>query len=105
MAPSQVVSGKWPSEVRLTMLDGDKIRLADPTVSNGEIVGHPLKRQGAGNRRVVRSDTLHVPTDSVARIETRDAYPAGTVGLVLTLGLLVAGAVAFVVGIRNWGGG
>ena len=94
MAPAQVVTEKEPSKVRLTMLNGDKIRLADPTVSEGEIVGHPMPRNAGGHYRAVRSDTLRVVTDSVARIEIREADTLATV-IAVTLGILVAGFVAF----------
>ena len=84
MAPSQVVSGEWPSEVRLTMLDGDKIELFDPTVSGGEIVGHPTRGWGYD-----RSDTLRVTTNSVAQIEILEANVVA-IGIVVTLALVVA---------------
>jgi len=74
MAPAQVVIEKEPSKIRLTMLDGDRMELADPIVTDGEIVGHPLDHRcrDRWNRRYVLCDTLRVPTDSVASIETRE---------------------------------
>ena len=98
MAPAQVVTEKEPGKVRLTMLDGDKIQLFDPTASNGEIVGHPLGRFDGVNRRVARSDTLRVATDSVARIEMREADTLATV-IAVTLGLAGALFVAFVIAV------
>ena len=95
MAPSQVVSEKEPSRVRLTMLNRDRMELGHPTVSDGEIVGHPMRKAG-GHYRADRSDTLRVVTDSVARIEIREADTLATV-IAVTLGLAGALLVAFVI--------
>jgi hypothetical protein len=88
-APSQVVSEKEPGRVRLTMLNGERIRLADPTVSEDEIVGHPMRNAG-GHYRAVRSDTLRVATDSVARIEWYETNALAT-GIGVLLGLVAVG--------------
>ncbi len=93
MAPSQVVSENEPDRIRLTMLDGDRIQIGDPTVSNGEIVGHPV-RKVTGHDRVIRSDTLRVATDSLARIEIHGASPGAIVAAVVfvfgILGVVIA---------------
>ena len=100
MAPNQVVAWKEPGRVRLTMLNGERVQIGDPTVSNGEIVGHPMRNAG-GYYRAVRSDTLRVATDSVAHIEMRETNEFATVVGVL-FGLVVVGVVAFVVAMSNW---
>jgi hypothetical protein len=104
MAPSQVVAEKEPGQVLLTMLDGGQILLADPTVSEGEIVGHPVRNPG-GNYRVIRSDTLRVPTDSVARIGILETDALAT-GAGVMIGLVAAGFVVGTIflirGLENW---
>ena len=95
MTPSQVVTEKEPSHVRVTTLDGDRIQIGDPTVTDGEIVGHPMRNTG-GHYRAVRSDTLRVATDSVARIEIRETDAIATVVGVL-FGLVVAGLLGLLV--------
>ena len=102
MAPSQVVTDKEPNLVRLTMLDGDKIQLADPTVSDGEIVAHPV-RNDMGYRMVVKSYTVRVATDSVARIEIREPDALATV-VGVVLGLAVAAGVAALIFFLTWDG-
>ncbi len=97
MAPAQVVTEKEPDKIRLTMLDGDRMELADPMISNGEIVGHPFRNVGA-HKGVVRSDTLRVPIDSVAYVSTRALSKAPFAVLLITgtlvfLGYLGAKAV------------
>ncbi len=105
LTPSRVVAEKQPGKIRLTMLNGDKILLADPTVSEGEIVGHPV-RNASGTYQVIKSDTLHVPTDSVARIDIGEINALTTTALVAALGFLIASAIALAVGPEwDWGGG
>jgi hypothetical protein len=103
LTPSQVVAEKQPGRIRLTTLDGDKIQIGDPTVSNGEIVGHPVRRNAGGYYRAVRSETLRLATDSVARIEVREINGPVTAIAVL-FGLVVVGVVAFAVAMSNWDG-
>jgi hypothetical protein len=112
MAPSQVVIEKEPGKIRLTMLDGDRMELADPIVTDGEIVGHPLDHRCRDhwNRRYVACvDSLRVPTDGVASIETREPDELATATiLVVVVGIVVAAAIA--VASSNlwewtWGGG
>ena len=104
MAPNQVVSEKEPDKIRLTMLDGDEVLLEDPWVSAGEILAHPRVSEAFGFSKVLKSDTLRVPTDSVARIEVWEADAGKAVAIVfgvalgLTIGLIVA-ANAF----SEWG--
>jgi len=100
MAPSQVVSEKEPGKIRLTMLDGAKIELFDPTVSNGEIVGHPLGWYDSTMRRDVRSGTLRVVADSVAVVEIRKTDALATV-IAVTLVLAVAAGVAIAIAISE----
>jgi hypothetical protein len=72
------------------MLNGDKIRIVDPMISDGQIVGHPAR-----GRFAVRSDTLRVPVDSVAKMQVQEINEAGVVfGLVLG-SALVGGVVGF----------
>ena len=97
MAPSQVVTEKEPGRVRLTMLDGHRIQMSDPTVSDSEIIGHPRRNTG-GRYRVIKSDTLRVATDSVAHIEIRKTHPLDTAVAVL----LGVGAFAAVVVLSSW---
>ncbi|UCG88941.1 MAG: hypothetical protein JSW71_10545 [Gemmatimonadota bacterium] len=56
LAPAHVVTEKQPDRVRLTMLDGSRIEITDPMISDGQIVGHPV-HEGYS----VGSDTLRVP--------------------------------------------
>ena len=100
MTPSQVVAEKEPSQVRVTTLDGDKIQISDPTVTDGEIVGHPMRNAG-GHYRAVRSDTLRVSIDSVTRIEIRETSAGASVVAVL-LGLVAVG-IGLVVGFCSSG--
>jgi hypothetical protein len=85
LAPSQVVSEKEPSQVRLTMLDGGEIKLADPIVSVGEIVGHPVR-----GRNAVKSDTLRVPIDSVMYASTPSSE--GTVAVLFLVAFVASTA-------------
>ena len=102
MAPAQVVTEKEPDKIRLTMLDGEKIELYDPTVSNGEIVGQTrLEYDGVRTRQV--TGNLGVAADSVARIETREIDGTATVVGVM-LGLAFAAVVAVVAFNRGWEG-
>ena len=82
LAPSQVVSRNEPGKVRLTMLDGDKIVLRNPWVSDGEIVGYWAER----------SDTLRVVADSVTRIEWYETNALAT-GMGVLFGLVILGGV------------
>jgi hypothetical protein len=105
MAPSQVVSEKEPGKIRLTMFDGEKIELYDPTVTNGEIVGHPEGWYDSATRRHVRSGTQRVPTDSVASIEILETDALATVGVVLGGLAAVAGLLVFIaISTWDWGG-
>jgi hypothetical protein len=102
MAPSRALSEKEPWRVRLTMLNGDRMELGDPVVSDGEIVGRPFGHWCRESDKCA----LRVPTDSVANIEIREADALATTALVVTLGLVVGGAVAAVViAFRNWNPG
>ena len=94
--PAQVVSEKVPGKIRLTMLNGDRMELGDPIVSDGEIVGHPVRRDGA-YRWIVRSDTVRVVADSVARIEVRETDVASTVVVTVVFGLVVAAFAALMI--------
>ncbi len=90
ITPGRVVAETEPVRVRLTMLNGDKIRIVDPMISDGQIVGHPAR-----GRFAVRSDTLRVPVDSVAKMQVQEINEAGVVfGLVLG-SALVGGVVGF----------
>ena len=91
MAPAQVVTEKEPGKVRLTMLDGDKIVLRNPWVSDGEIVDYWAER----------SDTLRVPTDSVARIEIRETDVLAIEIVVTSVLLLAAGVVIWILNIDD----
>jgi hypothetical protein len=98
MAPSQVVTEKQPDRVLLTMLDGDRIELVDPILTDGVILGHPVDpyNQVYG---VLRSDTLRVVADSVARIEIGGASAGGKVLAVV----LVFGILGFVIALNvDW---
>ena len=102
--PAQLVLEK--GLVRLTMLNGDKIELADPTVSDGEVVGHPAQYYVGPNWTAIRSDTLRVPTDSVDYTEIRVANPNGTRVLVIaTLGVLITAVAAVREALSNIGCG
>jgi len=86
MSPGQAVAAKdW---VRLTTLDGDRIEIVDPRVSEGQVVGHPV-RGGFS----VRSDTVRVHIDSVAYIQTRQIH-AGATALAAAVGVTIAAGVA-----------
>ena len=98
MAPSRALSEKEPWRVRLTMLNGDRMELGDPVVSDGEIVGRPFGHWCRESDKCA----LRVPTDSVANIEIReaDALATGTT-LVIVTGLIVAGVVAALNAVGN----
>ena len=96
LTPSRVVAAKEPSEIRLTMLDGEKVRLSDPSVSGGVIMGHPVRGWG-----VVRSDTLRLAADSVARIEIWEIDETATV-VVVVVGLGTAAMFALM--LATWEG-
>jgi hypothetical protein len=89
MTPRQVVTEKQPDRVRLTMLDGSRIEITDPMVSDGQIVGHPV-HEG----RAVRSDSLRVAADSVALVEIRETNATGT-ELLLVGGVFIASGMVF----------
>jgi len=79
------------------MLDGQRIQLANPTVSDSVIVGLPFNEMN----RVVMYDTLRVATDSVARIEIRENDGKKTL-MAVTSVIVVVGLIAFVAMYSSW---
>jgi len=66
------------------MLDGSEVELENPWVFDGEIVGHPVDpyNQVYG---VISSDTVRVPSDSVAYVEIYETPSAARWALALPL--------------------
>ena len=103
-APSQVISEKQPGLIRLTLLDGEKIRLAEPSISEDCLVGHPVRYIG-GARTIVRSDTLRVATDSLAHLEILRPSPGATlVGVLMFLGVVTVLLITVPDWDLGWGG-
>ncbi len=89
MSPSQAVAEEdW---VLLTTSGGDKIMVVDPVISDGQIVGHPVRGKFA-----VKSDTVRVPVDNVVHIQVRKIHAAVTV-LGVALALVPVAFFAYVI--------
>jgi hypothetical protein len=95
MAPSRAVIEKEPSQVRLTMLNGDRMELGHPIVSGGEIIGHPVHGPNGPEHY-----TLRAATDSVAEIEIRNLDVLATT-IVVVLGTAAAIPVAAIISVST----
>jgi hypothetical protein len=85
--------------VRLTTADGDNIELLEPSISDGQIVGHPVR-----GRYTIESDTVRVPVNSVAYIQVRQFDALGFLGLVVGVAAVAgaAYAIAAAIALSSW---
>lgn len=85
LAPRPLVETKAPSRIRVTTPDGLRIEVAEPHVVGDSILGRHDGHNGPA---------VAVALADVTRVETPHVNVAGTVGLTLLVGVVVAVAVA-----------
>ncbi len=84
--PHALVETQQPSRIRVTTLDGSRVEIIEPRVTDDSI-------QGRQNGRDAR--TVEVAVADVTRIETRRLNVATTAVAILVAGVLVTGLVLF----------